>query len=307
MCRFRQITFFFFTFSLFYGAYASGGIQGADAETGDCKLAKRGSGVVAEIINNDTVRLKNGEKVRLVGITARVPKPLREFRPTTDLSAAQALLKRLLIGRQVELRGGGRARDRYNRHLAHLYFSRNGETLWVQRILVQRGLARVASFKDNRPCISALLRFEAQAREKLVGHWGGDNLFKILKAEERRTLLPLLHSFQIVEGVVHGTATVRGRLFINFEEDWRRDFTVTIAAKDLRRFKESAVPIEGLAGHRLRVRGWIERWNGPVIKVTHPEQIELLDDGPMDREEGGERTPKRKSAHPVLGKRIVLN
>jgi hypothetical protein len=24
------------------------------------------------------------------------------------------------------------------------------------------------------------------------------------------------------------------------------------------------------------VRGWIERWNGPVIKATHPEQIEVL-------------------------------
>jgi hypothetical protein len=26
----------------------------------------------------------------------------------------------------------------------------------------------------------------------------------------------------------------------------------------------------------VRVRGWIERWNGPVIKATHPEQIEIL-------------------------------
>jgi hypothetical protein len=30
-----------------------------------------------------------------------------------------------------------------------------------------------------------------------------------------------------------------------------------------------------LADKRLRVRGWIERTNGPMIHVTHLEQIEV--------------------------------
>ena len=28
----------------------------------------------------------------------------------------------------------------------------------------------------------------------------------------------------------------------------------------------------------LRCRGWLERFNGPRITVTHPEQIEVLED-----------------------------
>ena len=32
-----------------------------------------------------------------------------------------------------------------------------------------------------------------------------------------------------------------------------------------------------MEGKRIRVRGWLRSYNGPVIDVTHPEQIELLD------------------------------
>jgi hypothetical protein len=31
-----------------------------------------------------------------------------------------------------------------------------------------------------------------------------------------------------------------------------------------------------LKGQRIRVRGWLKNFNGPSIKVTHPEQIEVL-------------------------------
>jgi len=34
-----------------------------------------------------------------------------------------------------------------------------------------------------------------------------------------------------------------------------------------------------LAGKKLRVRGWVEWRNGPMIHATHAEQIELLPDG----------------------------
>jgi hypothetical protein len=29
-------------------------------------------------------------------------------------------------------------------------------------------------------------------------------------------------------------------------------------------------------GREIRVRGWLEFYNGPMIEATHPEQIELL-------------------------------
>jgi hypothetical protein len=34
--------------------------------------------------------------------------------------------------------------------------------------------------------------------------------------------------------------------------------------------------LASLEGQRVRVRGWVESWNGPAIEATHPEQIERV-------------------------------
>ena len=34
--------------------------------------------------------------------------------------------------------------------------------------------------------------------------------------------------------------------------------------------------LDSYEGGRVRVRGWLKSFNGPMIEVTHPEQIEIL-------------------------------
>jgi hypothetical protein len=41
--------------------------------------------------------------------------------------------------------------------------------------------------------------------------------------------------------------------------------------------KTAGIDLHELAGHKLRVRGWLELRNGPMISVSTPEQIELPD------------------------------
>ena len=50
----------------------------------------------------------------------------------------------------------------------------------------------------------------------------------------------------------------------------------TIAPRDRLLFEREGIDLEALEGRVVRVRGWVESWNGPMIKVTHPEQIEVL-------------------------------
>lgn len=71
-------------------------------------------------------------------------------------------------------------------------------------------------------------------------------------------------------------ANVRQWTFLNFSDNWRSDFTVAIRATNRRQFLSRGPALAKLEGKRVLVRGWIERWNGPVIKATHPEQIEVL-------------------------------
>ena len=91
-----------------------------------------------------------------------------------------------------------------------------------------------------------------------------------------------IDSFQLVEGTIVTAALVRGRHYLNFGENYREDFTVTFAPRNRRMFAADLVArgledIALLTGRRVRVRGWIKSYNGPMIEATHPEQIEWLD------------------------------
>jgi hypothetical protein len=86
----------------------------------------------------------------------------------------------------------------------------------------------------------------------------------------------LTHSYQLVEGTVLAVGEGGGRLYLNFAEDWRRDFTISVDRKDAPAFAAAGIDLKALAGKRLRVRGFLAWRNGPMIEASHPEQIELL-------------------------------
>jgi hypothetical protein len=88
----------------------------------------------------------------------------------------------------------------------------------------------------------------------------------------------LIHSYQLVEGTVVAVGEGRVRMFVNFAQDWRRDFTVSIDRKNVGAFAAAGIDLKALAGRRLRARGVLAWRNGPTIEATHPEQIELLPD-----------------------------
>ena len=117
-----------------------------------------------------------------------------------------------------------------------------------------------------------MLAEERIARAHGRGIWGHP-YYRVRRAKEAQRFLD---TFQVVEGTVLDAAVVRGRLFLNFGADWKTDFTVNVRRQDLRLFKRDVFDYLGLEGRRVRVRGWIESWNGPMIKLTHPEQIEVL-------------------------------
>ena len=125
----------------------------------------------------------------------------------------------------------------------------------------------------------------------------GVTAYRVLAADNVERLGRLTRSYQLVEGVVAQVGETTGRIYLNFDKDWHRDFTVLIERKDNDTLKAAGIDAKALAGKRLRVRGWIEWRNGPMIHVTHLEQIELLPDG------GGSspKAPKAPEAQPTTG------
>lgn len=271
-------TTIFLCLSLVAGASTAKEDTASVAEPVPCKLEQGEPGRVKSVRDGETLLLEDGRTVRLIGAMApRTPDWWKKPEPWPPATSARKTLEALLLGRMVDLGYDGRRQDRHGRHLAHLYFTRGDERIWVQSALIERGLARAYSFRGNRACARALQRREAQARRARLGIWWRKT-YAPLDAGEPKSIFPRLHSFQIVEGLVIGVKVTKRWTFVNFAADWKRDFTIAVKAKDRRLFRKSDIDLTALRGRRVRVRGWIESWNGPAIKVTHPEEIEIVPD-----------------------------
>ncbi len=234
-------------------------------------LVPDGAGVVSEIVDGDTVRLEDGTEIRLVGLQApKLALGRRDFRDWPLAGEARDGLAGLVLGRRVTLAYGGRRIDRHGRALAHLI---RDDGLWVQGAMLERGLARVYSFEDNRTGVAEMLAAERRARAAGRGIW--EHPFYAIRSVADTD--DLLDSFQIVEGPVIDAAEVRRRVYLNFGPDWRDDFTVSIAPDHVRAFRAAGLEPLEFGGRHIRVRGWLYRRNGPMIDATHPEQIELLE------------------------------
>lgn len=242
------------------------------ATAGDLPAALTDGGIanVTDIVDGDTVILDNGREVRLVGIQApKLPLGRPDFQKWPLADEAKKTLADLILGQRVRLAYGGREEDRYGRRLAHLY-TLDGR--WLQGELLERGMARVYSFSDNRALIAQMLDAEERARVSRQGIWQ-HRFYTVL---DHQSAAKHIGEYALVEGVVMDNAVVRGRGYLNFGADYRTDFTISIAPRDLKRFPEAERTLDGFRGLRVRVRGWLEWRNGPMINLTHPEQIEVL-------------------------------
>ena len=185
------------------------------------------------------------------------------------------MISNLTLGEEVALSFGGSERDRYGRWLAHLHVaSGQNKGLWVQGEMIRQGLARVYSFPDNRARIDEMLALEREARQARRGIWALD--YYAIRNADPGILNRQLGTFQLIEGRVVDAAKVKGTVYLNFGADWRSDFTISLRYKAVRMFKKAGIDPLALKGQSVRVRGWLSKRNGPMIKVSHPEQIEVL-------------------------------
>jgi len=236
--------------------------------------------LVTEIVDGDTVIIdppyKDGNEIRLVGIQApKLPLGRKNF-PTWPLAQeSKDFLSAMILGKPVTLTFTGAKRDRYGRWLAHLDKVGGTEKMWVQGEMLRRGMARVYSFPDNRGRVADMLALERQARKDRLGIWALD--YYAIRNPAPATLNALLGTFQLIEGRIVDAAEVKGTVYLNFGQDWRTDFTISLDRKALKMFKGLPTHPRDWSGRAVRIRGWLSKRNGPMIRATHPEQIEVLD------------------------------
>jgi micrococcal nuclease len=226
-------------------------------------------GVVTEIIKSDTLRLSNGKIFKIDNI--RVPLQL-------DSNAIEFLKKNVLnkkMGFYIVGKDASDRADRFGHTLAHVV-SEDGE--WIQALMVSRGLAWVSGNENSRDLFIPLLKHEDLARSQSLGLW---NVPDFAIRDNNTIHQNTYNSFQVYEGVIRSASTKENFFFFNFDTDHRTDFTIVFDKAKVAPFRLSSgahsYTPRDFIGRKIRIRGWVEENNGPMIELLFQEQLEFLD------------------------------
>ena len=226
---------------------------------------------VKEIINGKSFILNTGDKVRLASI--QVPN-VQEIdtaghygRPGEPMGEeAKKALAGLLANSKIRIDYNPGKRDRHERLLGQVYDDKGN---WIQGQMLAQGYAMVYSFNDDAPeIIQKMLVEERKAITAKSGLWSHP-YFRIISPLETAQYI---NRFKLVEGKVISVNRSHDNIYLNFSEQWRGNFAVFISHKNRNAF--DYVKLQVLVGQKIRVRGWINYHNAPMITITHSEQIE---------------------------------
>ena len=212
------------------------------------------------------LEMTNGLKVHLEGV--RLPAGAADRAPAEFARAVLSAIARMVRSDAMTLTTTPPELDRYRRLRVQAFVGEN----WLQADLLERGLARVSLAPDRTECAFELLAIEARARQAGRGIWASAGYAIRSPLDIGR----YVDTFQIVEGTVLSATNKNGRAYLNFGDNWRRDFTVTVDPDDMANFRRSGVDPKSYSGQTIRVRGWVQSHYGPEIEVPNPQSIEVI-------------------------------
>jgi micrococcal nuclease len=136
--------------------------------------------LVERAVDGDTLKLENGERVRLIGIdTPEMHESAKLYRDSQksgqDVKVIQALGKRAYIftrdlveGKRVRLEFDAENRDKYKRLLAYVYLK---DGTFVNAEIVKQGYASLMTYPPNVKYVDTFKELYKQARENNRGLW----------------------------------------------------------------------------------------------------------------------------------------
>jgi endonuclease YncB( thermonuclease family) len=223
------------------------------------------SSTAIAVTDGRSVRLADGREVKLAGID--VP-----FSASMAAQTSRTALENLVLGKEIALTAASDATDRYGRIAAFAFV--NGSETPVQYNLLALGQARVSAQALGDGCTQTLLGREAKARESRLGLWG-DPGYAVLPAADGLVNRSHQGRFSVAEGRVVSVRDSGGTIYLNFGRRWSEALTVTILKQNVRSFAAAGIEPRTLEGRVIRIRGYLEVRNGPVIEASRPEQIEV--------------------------------
>lgn len=184
-------------------------------------------------------------------------------------ASAQEKLKTLALDQELNLHYVNNKANRHGNFSAIM--QHNGTNLSEE--LIKNGLAFVY-FIDQTSDTKPLFVAEEKARKSKAGMWHDSNFLILNTTDLTIDYSNNLNHFVIIEGVVNNLYISKKNTYLNFGTDWHTDFTIQLENKILKIFP-NFIP-EKLKGKKLRVRGWLENYNGPFMKIFNPSNVEII-------------------------------
>ena len=219
---------------------------------------------VSYVYDGDTVRLRDGRKIRLIGINT--PEKGHDGKPEEE--GAEAALQHLSAilkssGNLVFVQPDVDPTDRYGRILAHLY-DRQGTN--ITEMMLKDGMGIAISFPPNLQNYDCYSLAEAQARNARRGLWQ----YGIIPLDVEK-LSGDEEGFHLIRGRIERIGKSRRSLWLNLV----RGPALRIDWSDWRDFPQHDP--DTLQGKQLEVRGWLYHRKGQQrMQVRHPSAIRWL-------------------------------
>ena len=219
---------------------------------------------VERLYDGDTVKLRDGRKIRFIGInTPEIGHRGASSQPFANVArdTLQTLLKK--SGHTIGLRYDAERHDRYGRGLAHVYLE-DGSS--VEAYLLERGLATILPIPPNvwnLPCYQAA---EQRARMARHGIWVLPEYQPVPATRLRQSDVGL----RLITGKVTASHLLKGDILLTLDNA----LLLHIGRRDRSHFP-ATFPNEML-GRTVITRGRLYFAKGALrMKIRHPTTLEI--------------------------------
>jgi len=210
-----------------------------------CELGSSDETVeITHVIDGDTVILKDGRHIRLIGInTPEIGRNGKASEPGAT-AARKHLLSLLQEHKQIYLKTDTQQFDRYKRTLAHLFLP-DGKN--IQANLLAEGLAMPLTIPPNLGYLDCYLHHSNEAIASQRGLWSLQQYKPLASTAVDKSI----RGYHVITGRVERIGESRSSIWINLSGK----IALRIKREYLSYFNEPE--LRNLQGKMIQVRGWI--------------------------------------------------
>ena len=214
------------------------------------------------IHDGDTLHLKDGRKVRLIGINTPEVAHGDKTAEAFSYQAKDAVKALFRDNKTISLVYGKDKQDQYKRLLAHA-FTGDGEN--IQAALLEQGFARAITFPPNTRFSACYKQQERKARCAKLGLWKNTTPLSASSIADKHI------GFQLVKGRLNNIRINRKGIWFNLDNE----LNVGIRSGNQQLFDIDS--IHKLIGQNVVVSGWLNKSNKQApyyMRIRHPSSLQ---------------------------------